>query len=226
MASTKEQQVSSVLNALLDGGWIERYHVKGQRMLTRQSVAEHSWRMAAAIFAVASQLRADVVLAALFHDVSERVTGHIPSNVKKLNPDIQQAVHEVSTAEEVRLGIRFNLTDEEKKLVAWADAYEGTLHCLDEYELGNRKIVPTLERYHSYSRDSKFKLADKASEERRLELMYELNFKTEQDLQWTTRIAFNLAAITTSVRATRSIGICYLPWAMAGSTLPAAPRPT
>lgn len=167
----------STLEALFDGGFIERYHIKGQRMITRQSVADHSWRMAAIVFAVYNRAPGDVclsarlLLATLFHDVSERVTGDIPANVKRHNPAIQRAVNEVSTAEEQRLGIRFDLNDDQQTLLSWADRYEGALHCYDEYEMGNRKIVQTFLRYYNYCSDPKFKLADAALEANRRELM-------------------------------------------------------
>lgn len=166
--------------AILDGGFIERYHVKGQRKLMRQSVADHSWRMATIIFCLYSTadgdhvLTAGLVLAALFHDVSERVTGDMPANVKRHNPAIEQAMHEVSTAEEVRLGIRFNLNEDQQRVLGWADRYEGALHCWDEYEMGNQKIVPTLMRYFEYCMDKKYELADATLEANRLMLLTEL----------------------------------------------------
>ena len=170
----------TTLNSLLDGGWIERYHIKGQRMLTRQSVAEHSWRIIAIIFAVNSKPSAELVLGAAFHDVSERVTGDIPANVKRANPEIARVINEVSTAEEQRLGIRFGLTDDEERLLGWADRYEGALHCWDEYEMGNRKIVPTLRRYQEYYNDAKYKLANPEWEKARQELTDCLNQQIER----------------------------------------------
>lgn len=163
-----------VLASLMDGGWIERYHIKGQRMLTRQSVAEHSWRLAAVIFAVARKPRAELVLAALFHDVSERVTGDMPSNVKRANPVLAQALREVSMAEEIRLGIRFDLSEQEQRLLAWADRYEGAMHCLDEYTMGNRFVVKTMLRYYEYCSGDEYKLKDPNEERRRNVLMQEL----------------------------------------------------
>lgn len=165
--------MNNILNDLLDGGWIERYHVKGQRMLTRQSVAEHSWRIATIMFSINRDVSSNLILASLFHDVSERVTGDIPANVKRHNPAIEHAVNEVSTAEEVRLGIRFMLNDEERKLLSWADRYEGALHCWDEYEMGNRKIATTLLRYWDYCQSPELELADKAHEAKRRLLMTE-----------------------------------------------------
>lgn len=168
------------MEALFDGGWIERYHIKGQRMLTRQSVAEHSWRIAAIIYVVNRMAREALIWAALFHDVSERVTGDMPANVKRANPEIARALNEISTAEEVRLHIRFELAPEEIRLLTWADRFEGALHCLDELEMGNRKIVATLRRYVEYCSNSDFKLEDKQNEARRQQLMENLNQRMKE----------------------------------------------
>lgn len=176
----KEQPMPDPINTmvdLFDGGWIERYHVKGQRMVTRQSVAEHSWRIITIIFAIESRPTAGLVLAAQFHDVSERVTGDIPANVKRANPEIERVIREVSTNEEVRLGIRFALNNNEQTLLGWADRYEGAMHCLDEWEMGNRKILNTLLRYHNYCMDKKYKLEEPVQEAKRQVLMEYLDRK-------------------------------------------------
>jgi len=170
----------SAVESLFDGGWIERYHIKGQRMLTRQSVAEHSWRMAALIYTVNRMAREALIWATLFHDVSERVTGDMPANVKRANPAIAAAINEVSTAEEVRLHIRFDLSEQEQRLLAWADRFEGAMHCLDELEMGNRKIIGTLTRYQQYYMDDKYKLEDKQNEAVRQQLMDYLNQRIKE----------------------------------------------
>lgn len=148
------------LHALLDGGFIERYHTKGQRMLTRQSVSDHSWRMAAIIRYVWPDCRVVLVWATLFHDVSERVTGDMPSPIKTANPIVQAALNKISTEEEVRLGIRFDLNDEERRLLAWVDRFEGAVHCADELEMGNRKVIGTLRRYLEMSNRANYRMLD------------------------------------------------------------------
>jgi 5'-deoxynucleotidase YfbR-like HD superfamily hydrolase len=162
---------------LLDGGHIERYHIKGQRMLTRQCVAEHSWRMAAVLFNIWPEASVQLVWATLFHDVSERVTGDMPANIKRANPAVAAAVHDLSEQEERRLGIRFPLDEEEGKLLGWLDRYEGALHCLDELEMGNRKVIVTLNRYIMYAGDPKYVLRDYGREARRSQLLENLRIK-------------------------------------------------
>lgn len=165
------------LSDILDGGVIQRYHLKGKRMLTEQNVAEHSWRMAAVLFYLWPDTRAALLWALLFHDVSERVTGDVPANIKRVSPAIAEAVNHVSTAEEVRLGIRFALFPEEAKMLSWIDRYEGALHCCDELEMGNRKIIPTLLRYLHYAGDTQYVLLNPEREVLRLDLHEALSQK-------------------------------------------------
>lgn len=170
------------LEALLDGGFIERYHVRGRRMIVPQNVAEHSWRMAAVLFHINPVARAVMVWATLFHDVSERVTGDLPSPVKNANAEIRKEFNRVSTAEEQRLGIRFDLTEEEKKLLNWLDRFEGALHCLDEVEMGNRKAIRTLLRYFDYCTGAQHVLQNEGMEHRRFALFVQLTEKVNNYL--------------------------------------------
>jgi 5'-deoxynucleotidase YfbR-like HD superfamily hydrolase len=167
------------LHALLDGGFIERYHTRGQRMLTRQSVAEHSWRMAAIARYVWPDCSAALLWAILFHDVSERVTGDLPAPVKRANAVAAAAIHEISEAEEERLDIRFELLAEERRLLAWVDRYEGALHCCDELEMGNRMVLLTMRRYMEYATRPEYSLRDPERLARQGALMQELTDRIE-----------------------------------------------
>lgn len=171
--------MNSQLHDILDGGFIARYHVKGTQMLVPQNVAEHSWRMAAILRHLWPECSTVLLWATLFHDVSERVTGDMPSNVKRHNPALSAALHEVSEAEETRLNIRFGLTEEEQKVLAWIDRFEGALHCFDELEMGNRKVIRTLLRYMEYAADPKYVLSNEWRENLRGRLTRALELKVQ-----------------------------------------------
>ncbi len=181
-AFDKPQDGPAILEALLDGGFIERYHVRGRRMINPQNVAEHSWRMAAALFYIHPGASPRMVWATLFHDVSERVTGDLPSPVKNSNDEIRKEFNRVSTNEERRLGIRFELGNEESKLLRWLDRYEGALHCLDELEMGNRKALRTLLRYYEYCCGAEHRLQTADVEARRQLLFVQLTEKVNSYL--------------------------------------------
>lgn len=68
------------LRLILDGGRVARYHAEPDA--PRQTVAEHSWRVAV----IAGSLYPDrpaLVLAALYHDAAEGVTGDVPAPAKR-----------------------------------------------------------------------------------------------------------------------------------------------
>lgn len=138
---------------LLEGGAIKRYHIK--QTLKEQPVATHSWRMAAVLFAIWPDCRRELMLATLFHDVSERVTGDISSPIKWANPGLRSELNRITTEEEERLGIRFNLEVEEANFLTWIDRFEGCLFCLDEVQMGNRKLHKTFLRYFRACSDAK-----------------------------------------------------------------------
>ena len=131
--------------ALFEGGAITRYHTK--QVLRPQTVQSHSWRMAAILQVVWPDASADMIRATLFHDVSERVTGDMPSPVKWNNPVLKKELNRITNQEEERLNIRFDLTAEEQQLLKWLDSLEGALYCLDEVQMGNRKLRSTFQRY-------------------------------------------------------------------------------
>lgn len=92
---------SSNFVALLDRlRWIKRWGLK--RNVSEENVMEHSWQVASICHLLtllhnkevddARQLDVgQVVLAALYHDVSEVLTSDLPTPIKYFNPQMQQA---------------------------------------------------------------------------------------------------------------------------------------
>jgi 5'-deoxynucleotidase YfbR-like HD superfamily hydrolase len=146
---------SKVMYDLLEGGGVHRYHMK--QTLKDQQVATHSWRMAAILQSLWPDCRKELVMAALFHDVSERVTGDVASPVKWANPALRMELNRVTMAEEERLGIRYQLDAEERNILTWLDRFEGCLYALDEIQMGNRKLHNTFVRYYRASNDAKLR---------------------------------------------------------------------
>ena len=142
--SSDQQKVGLAL-CMLEGGDIARYHTVPT--IRPQSVAHHSWRMAAILHTVWPDCRGELTKAALFHDVSERVTGDMPYQIKATYPTLKTLLHTVTEAEERRLGIRFDLTDEERQVLRWLDLFEGCQYTLDEMRMGNRMVTASFFRY-------------------------------------------------------------------------------
>lgn len=96
-----------------------------------------------------------VVTCAIYHDVSEILTGDLPTPVKYNNPQIQSAYKAVEkhavnrlleTAQpDIREGLRpymtqENLTDYEKMLLKGADKLCALTKCIEELQSGNKEF--------------------------------------------------------------------------------------
>ncbi|MBQ3008115.1 MAG: 5'-deoxynucleotidase [Oscillospiraceae bacterium] len=96
-----------------------------------------------------------VVTCAIYHDVSEILTGDLPTPVKYNNPQIQTAYKEVEKHAVKRLletahpdlrdtlrpyMTQDNLTDYEKKLLKGADKICALTKCIEELQSGNKEF--------------------------------------------------------------------------------------
>lgn len=94
-----------------------------------------------------------ITSAALYHDMSEILTGDLPTPVKYYNSDIKTAYKKIEkVAEDIMLDLLpddigeeykslIDLTDEEKKVVKSADKICAYIKCLDELSAGNKEFV-------------------------------------------------------------------------------------
>lgn len=143
------------LMELRDGGAVKRTHTC--RTLRDVNVAEHSHGVAMIVLAVhqteGSMPSANLLAAALCHDLSELATGDVPAHVKRQNPEIKAALNGVSTAWEHRMRVRFDLSKDEQDLLLWADRLEFALYATEEVRMGNRYAVNWLARILTYMHD-------------------------------------------------------------------------
>ena len=130
---------------LMAGLGIKRYHLK--RTLRTQTVAEHSARIVAFIHMVHPNASGNLLRAAILHDVSEIVTGDVPSPVKWNNPVLAAELNRVSGEYEIAHGLRMTLFGREARLLKWADYAEGVQFCTDELRMGNENMLGSLRRY-------------------------------------------------------------------------------
>lgn len=94
-----------------------------------------------------------IVASALYHDMSEILTGDLPTPVKYYNTDIKTAYKRIEKAAEgIMLDLLpddteevykelFALSPEEKKIVKSADKICAYIKCLDELSAGNREFI-------------------------------------------------------------------------------------
>lgn len=132
------------------------------RSTYQENTQEHSWQVAVVAHALAlikNRLFGGTVdenrvaVLALYHDVSETVTGDLPTPIKYANPAIEQAFHalEDKAVDELADKLPVELQadyreillpekDEEEELVHIADKICAYIKCADELSCGNREF--------------------------------------------------------------------------------------
>lgn len=100
---------------------------------------------------------ANLLMAALTHDMSEHKVGDMPAPVKRELPDYDDVpFREVWGAMEERLlaeqGFDWahTLSENETRVLKLADAADGCLYCIRERAMGNKLIVEVWDNFWSY----------------------------------------------------------------------------
>jgi 5'-deoxynucleotidase YfbR-like HD superfamily hydrolase len=136
------------MRLLRAGGCVQRYHTA--RTLRVQTVADHSWGVAALVAKVYPAAGPTLFRAALFHDVSETFTGDIPATAKWKHPELRAAENAASTHYNTMLGIEHELSGFEYSILKWCDMMELLLWCAEEARMGNTFIVDILRNATEY----------------------------------------------------------------------------
>ena len=131
------------IKRLRDASIVRRSHTL--RILRERTVAEHSHGICITLIrlyqAYGKMPSANLLAAACCHDLSEVATGDIPANAKWENPPLKMVANTISRNYEEKHGLRFELTEEEKRNLAWADPLDFGLYALEEITSGNRYLV-------------------------------------------------------------------------------------
>lgn len=109
------------MRELLRAGDVSRYHTIGVNM---QTVGHHSWGVAMLISKLHPNPSVNLLKAALWHDMAERVTGDLPAPVKWNNPQIAKALEELEAQYMVQNGLTCPLTLEEVQWLKFCDMLE------------------------------------------------------------------------------------------------------
>ena len=108
------------------------------------------------------QASRSLLMAALFHDLSEHVTGDIPSPAKR-EYGITSQISDLENKLMFEAGIQFpDLNERDKRTLKLADIAHGALFCVQEMSMGNSQMRAILNTYLSYARQ--FVLATRESE--------------------------------------------------------------
>lgn len=147
--------------------WIIRWGLK--RNAIPENVMEHSWEVAtiAHALAIISNRRFggqynpnDVATTALYHDVSEVITGDMPTPIKYHSPGMQKAFQEVELQAEreliallpedlqqdfAPLMISSEVPADIKRIIKGADTIAAFLKCQEELKAGNTEFSKAAE---------------------------------------------------------------------------------
>ena len=133
------------------GSEVVRYHTV--HTLQRETVGHHSHGVAVLCIILDPYCSVAVLRSALFHDLSEHVTGDIPSPAKRaygIGAQVSDLEHKL--LDEAELAMPW-LAGYEHRTLKLADIAQGALFCAREISLGNSKMRTVFDRYMSYAED-------------------------------------------------------------------------
>ena len=165
----KNPSVSSSFYAYLSRlRWIKRWGLK--RNAHEENVMEHSWEVAVIAHTLAliknkyyeGQVDANAVAtAALYHDITEVITGDLPTPIKYHSPEISTAYKQIEHQAELELlallpdALRNDFADliqhnkipaEHLEIIKAADKISAYLKCQTELKAGNTEFVNAAEQ--------------------------------------------------------------------------------
>lgn len=135
---------------LRDAAAVRRFHTK--RTIQTDTLARHSFGVMQLIHFVWPECRKELVLAGMFHDLPEYVTGDIPAPVKRESPQMAVLLEELEKGAGP-LYQDFHLTPAEETVLRWCDMVELALWCTEEVTLGNRYCIPPIKNVMRWCAD-------------------------------------------------------------------------
>ena len=138
MGLSKQMELYNFPNHLveqLQAGHVERFHTV-QRLGVR-TVAHHSFNIMLILnWMYDNEPPGRLMRAAMQHDLHEVYMGDIPYPIKQ-NLEIKDALKEIETGINNRMGIKNDLTESEQKTLDAVDLIEFMYYLLEERQLGN-----------------------------------------------------------------------------------------
>ena len=141
--------MKETLEFILNGAAVKRFHTV--TVLHEETVGHHSHNVAMMCLLLNPYASRNLLMAAMFHDLSEHKTGDIPSPAKK-EYKITEQVTSLENDLMVSAGIQFpTLTEQEERTLKLADIASGMIYCIQEAQMGNVKMLKILETYSGYA---------------------------------------------------------------------------
>lgn len=134
--------------AIRKGGDVKRFHT--ETMLKENLVSSHSWGVAVLLHDIAPSCSKNLIMAALYHDVAEHITGDMSAVTKWRFPELKQALDKVEDIVNTELKTKVFLYEDEAQMLKFADMAELVLTCVREYQLGNQEAMQIVSRGMDY----------------------------------------------------------------------------
>jgi 5'-deoxynucleotidase YfbR-like HD superfamily hydrolase len=119
---------------------VKRYHTVPT--IGQQTVAEHSFHVAMLCLEIQKinnkECSAELLKAALFHDLPEHKTGDVPATAKWGSPGLKTLLDSLEDDVITEYGLEVALTIEETLILKYADSLELVMYCIDQMNLGNK----------------------------------------------------------------------------------------
>lgn len=133
--------MNQFLRMCRNGGQVQRNH--NWRTLRTQTVGDHTFNVMSIILAVAGETASrELLVAALYHDLPEQVTGDMPAPVKWKHGSLGNIMHKLDDEFAIKWGLICHLEDDERLLLKFADQLEFMCFTLEEMRLGNSYAEP------------------------------------------------------------------------------------
>jgi len=142
--------VTRGLSAVLElrrAGRVQRCH--GIPHHGSYSVAEHTYQMLHLLMSLCPKPSKALIEAVLYHDSAELELGDTPRPAKTRFPDLGKAVAKAEDVVNGELSVmQDRLLPSELSWLRALDVLELAMWCLDQLDMGNKNVMPVLERCH------------------------------------------------------------------------------
>lgn len=109
------------ISEILRGGSCTRWHANPDMAHIRETLAEHHAKVAQILLALHPQPTLELIDAALHHDCGEPYVGDVMGPAKREFPRLAEAVEAAERIALTRLGLRFDLSQEDRAWLKLAD---------------------------------------------------------------------------------------------------------
>lgn len=147
--TTHQDQLNQQVRALFDGSSVKRFHTIPT--VSENTVGQHSHGVAMmCMLLTGCACSANLLMAALTHDLAEQYVGDVPSPSKRAL-GVREELGNIEDALLATVRFVFELEPADEKILKLADCADGMLFCAKERMLGNRSKMINY-AYNNYSK--------------------------------------------------------------------------